>query len=233
MDDLLFDRIKNNIDSVLSAISASAARAGRKENDVRLMAVTKTKPFEYVSAAYEAGSRLFGENRVDELASKFENFHSDAEVHLIGHLQRNKAKEAVRYASSIDSVDRYETAEAINRYCSRYGKKIDILLEYNTSGEESKNGFRSEEEFFSALDKIRMLENLNIKGLMTIAPHTEDREEIRKAFRRLSSLLIKTDARHRDLHLRELSMGMSSDFDIAVEEGSTMIRIGTMLFGQR
>lgn len=225
--------VKSNIDQVMEELAAAAARAGRKESEIRLMAVTKTKSSEYVEAAYKAGSRLFGENRVNELAEKFSSFYPDGEVHLIGHLQRNKAKEAVKYASSIDSVDKFDTAAAINRYCEEYGRKMDILLEYNTSGEESKSGFGSEDDFFAAVDRIRELPCINIRGLMTVGPLTDDRKAVRLAFRHLAELFAKVDTRHPDLGIRDLSMGMSSDFDIAIEEGSTIIRIGTRLFGAR
>ena len=157
MDEQLYQQIKGNIDQVLEQLAASAAKAGRKESDVRLMCVTKTKPYEYVEAAYKTGQRLFGENRVNELSEKFSSFYPDGEVHLIGHLQRNKAKDAVKYASSIDSIDKYETAVAVNKYCQEFNRKIDILLEYNTAEEASKSGFTSEDDFFAAIDKIREL----------------------------------------------------------------------------
>lgn len=225
--------IRSNIEQVMEELAAVAVRAGRKESEIRLMSVTKTKPYEYVEAAYKAGSRLFGENRVNELAEKFSSFYPDGEVHLIGHLQRNKAKEAVKYASSIDSVDKFETAAAINKYCEEFGKTMDILLEYNTSGEESKSGFGSEDRFFETVDRIRELPFVRIRGLMTVGPLTDDRDAIRLAFRHLASLFSEVDRRHPDLKIKELSMGMSSDFDIAIEEGSTIIRIGTRLFGAR
>lgn len=239
MDEQLFKEIKGNIDGVMEQLAAAAIRAGRKESDVRLMAVTKTKPYDYVEAAYQSGSRLFGENRVNELAEKFADFYPDGEVHLIGHLQRNKAKDAVKYASSIDSIDKVETAVAVNKYCQEFGKKIDILLEYNTACEESKSGFTNEDDFFAAIDKIRELPNVNIRGLMTVGPLSADlatqtgRDAVRAAFRHLVSLFKEVDVRHPDLRIKELSMGMSSDFDIAIEEGSTIIRIGTKLFGAR
>lgn len=217
----------------MEELAAAAAKAGRKESEIRLMSVTKTKPYDYVEAAYQSGSRLFGENRVNELSEKFSDFYPDGEVHLIGHLQRNKAKEAVKYASSIDSIDKFETAQAVNKYCAELGKTIDILLEYNTSGEASKSGFQNEDEFFRTVDRIRELENVRIRGLMTVGPLTGDRDEIRSAFRHLVALFRRVDELHPDLKICELSMGMSSDFDIAIEEGSTIIRIGTRLFGAR
>lgn len=239
MDEQLYQEIKGNIDQVMEQLAASAARAGRKESDVRLMCVTKTKPYEYVEAAYKTGQRLFGENRVNELSEKFASFYPDGEVHLIGHLQRNKAKDAVKYASSIDSIDKLETAVAVNKYCQEFNKKINILLEYNTAEEASKSGFTSEDDFFATIDKIRELPNINIRGLMTVGPlyadlaTQEGRDAVRGAFRHLVKLFNAVDVRHPDLKIKELSMGMSSDFDIAIEEGSTIIRIGTKLFGAR
>jgi len=136
-------------------------------------------------------------------------------------------------------IKKVETAVAVNKYCQEFGKKIDILLEYNTACEESKSGFTNEDDFFAAIDKIRELPNVNIRGLMTVGPLSADlatqtgRDAVRAAFRHLVSLFKEVDVRHPDLRIKELSMGMSSDFDIAIEEGSTIIRIGTKLFGAR
>ena len=145
----------------------------------------------------------------------------------------------MKYASSIDSIDKYETAVAVNKYCQEFNRKIDILLEYNTAEEASKSGFTSEDDFFAAIDKIRELPCINIRGLMTVGPlyadlaTQEGRDAVRGAFRHLVKLFNAVDVRHPDLKIKELSMGMSSDFDIAIEEGSTIIRIGTKLFGAR
>ncbi|MCL2705131.1 MAG: YggS family pyridoxal phosphate-dependent enzyme [Spirochaetaceae bacterium] len=233
MENILFKNIQDNINSVLEEIISAAKIAGRDPSEIKLMAVTKTKPLEYAEAAYKAGIKLLGENRVQEMEEKYSSFHSDAEIHLIGHLQRNKVKKAIAVACSIDSIDKYETAEELSKCCKALGKDISILLEYNTSGEQSKNGFSSEKELFESIDKIRNLENLNIKGLMTIAPFTDDEKAIRGSFRMLANLFRKIEASHPDLKIDTLSMGMSSDFKIAIEEGSNIIRIGTRLFGSR
>ena len=232
-DNQLFESVKQNIEETLEEISKAAQTAGRKSDEVRLMAVTKTKPSEYAEAAYKAGLRLFGENRVAEMTEKFTEFHDDAEIHLIGHLQRNKAKKAAQTADSVDSIDKYETAFELDKFCKTYNRTIDILLEFNTSSEDSKSGFLREDELLSSVDKIRQLSSLRIKGLMTIAPFTDDEESIRKSFRQLKRLFDKISASHPDLGLETLSMGMSSDFKIAIEEGSNVIRIGTKLFGSR
>ena len=225
--------IRNNINEVLEEISEAAEKAGRDPESVRLMAVTKTKPAEYVDAAYNAGMRLFGENRVNELEDKFSVKRDSSEVHLIGHLQRNKAKKAAFYADSIDSIDKYSTAKEINKYCMEINKTMNILLEYNTSDEDSKSGFLNEKDFFETVDKIRELEFVKIRGLMTIAPFTDNEKDVASSFKMLSVLYKKMDVRHPDLKIDTLSMGMSSDFRIAIQEGSTIIRIGTRLFGAR
>ena len=232
-NNILLKNIQDNIDNVLEEITSAAKSAGRNPDEIKLMAVTKTKPIEYAEAAYKAGIRLFGENRVQEMESKFISFHSDAEIHFIGHLQRNKIKKALTVASAVDSIDKYETAEELSKYSKALEKDISILLEYNTSDEQSKSGFLSEKELFEAVDKIRELGNLNIRGLMTIAPLTNDEKAIREAFRMLANLFKKFDTMHPDLKINTLSMGMSYDFKIAIEEGSNIIRIGTRLFGSR
>ena len=234
MEDIrLIETVKKNTEEILDLIKSAALSAGRNSDDIELMAVTKTKPAEYAEAAYSAGIRLFGENRVSEMEEKFTQFHDDSRIHLIGHMQRNKAKKAAAVADSIDSIDKYETAFELDKWCSSYNRHINILLEFNTSGEDSKSGFSDENQLFEAVDKIRELKNLTIEGLMTIAPFTEDETAIRKSFRLLASLKEKLKSRHSDLSWKTLSMGMSSDFKIAIEEGSTIIRIGTKLFGSR
>ena len=225
--------IRQNIEKITEEIKEAAIKAGRKPESVKLMAVTKTKPVICVEEAYQAGARLFGENRVNELSDKFSLKREGLSVHLIGHLQRNKTKIAVRYADSIDSVDKYDTAFEIDKHSKALNKIMDILLEYNTSGEESKSGFISEKDFFEAVDRIRELGFVRIKGLMTIAPFTDSEKEISSSFRKLSSLYNSLSVKHPDLPLETLSMGMSSDFRIAIEEGSNIIRIGTGIFGER
>ncbi len=225
--------IRQNIEKITEEIKEAAIKAGRKPESVKLMAVTKTKPVICVEEAYQAGARLFGENRVNELSDKFSLKREGSSVHLIGHLQRNKTKIAVRYADSIDSVDKYDTAFEIDKHSKALNKIMDILLEYNTSGEESKSGFISEKDFFEAVDRIRELGFVRIKGLMTIAPFTDSEKEISSSFRKLSSLYNSLSVKHPDLPLETLSMGMSSDFRIAIEEGSNIIRIGTGIFGER
>lgn len=225
--------LKESVETVRERIRQAAERAGRDPDEVRLMAVTKLKSSEQVAEAYEAGLRLFGENRVQEAYDKYAEFHDDAELHIIGHLQTNKARKAVEIASCVQSVDKLKTAEELEKRCAAIDKVMDIYLEFNTSGEDSKSGYRSREEMFADIEYIISLKHLRIRGLMTIGPLTGDESAIRDAFRELRGLFEEVRSRFPALPLNELSMGMTSDFEIAVEEGSTMVRVGTALFGSR
>ncbi len=162
--------IEKNMTDIYSRIEDAAKRSGRRLDDVTVMAVSKTRSLEEVEAAYTAGFRLFGENRVKEAAEKFAGFHKDAELHVIGHLQSNKAGTAAEIADCIESVDRIKIARVLNKHAERLNKILNIFIEYNTSGEESKSGFTSEDEFFRGIDEIMTYENLHIKGLMTVGP---------------------------------------------------------------
>jgi len=221
-----YEAIRNNVENALK-------RAGRGSDDVRIMAVTKTRSLDIVQSAYDAGFRLFGENRIQEATEKFTDFHEDAELHIIGHLQSNKVKKAVEVSSCIQSVDRLKIAVMINKFCTEFSKTIDIYLEYNTSEEDSKSGFVNESDFFHTLEEILEMENINIKGLMTIGPLGNDETAIRKSFSFLRSLRDQVNTKFPEAGITGLSMGMSGDYEIAVEEGSTLIRVGTSLFGAR
>lgn len=206
-----------------------------KSKNTRLMSVSKTHPIEAVNQAYELGERLFGENRVQEVQSKFPPKNqrpSDMELHLIGHLQSNKSKKAVELFDSIDSVDSIKLIKKLDNYAKELNKTIDIMLEYNSSKDANKTGFESYEDIKAAAKLTIELENVNLIGIMTIGPLYGDREDIRNAFK-----LVKTikDDLEKDLSydIQELSMGMSGDYDIAIEEGSTIIRVGTKIFGNR
>ncbi len=225
--------IKNKLNEIQEKIDKAAQKSGRSGSDVKLMAVTKTKNKEQVEAAYQAGVRLFGENRVQEAYEKYKDFHSDATLHLIGHLQSNKAKQAAEIASCVQSIDKYKTAKELEKRAAALDKFIDIYLEFNTSGEETKSGYLSKDMMFADLEKITSLPHLKVKGLMTIGPFVEDIAQIRSAFSLLRELYEETKNEFSDLPITELSMGMTSDYEIAVEEGSTMVRIGTALFGSR
>ncbi|MDR1933749.1 MAG: YggS family pyridoxal phosphate-dependent enzyme [Spirochaetales bacterium] len=230
MDTVLAGRLGE----IRARIQAAAARSGRESSDVRLMAVTKTHPREMVLAARGAGLRVFGENRVAEAAEKYMDTPADAELHLIGHLQTNKAKQAAALFSWVDSIDCLHTARALNTRLAPLQKDMNILLELNTSGEDSKSGYRTFDDLETDLEEMLLLPRLKLRGLMTVGPLTGDAGQIRAAFRHLRICLDRlrrlTPA---DCRLDTLSMGMSGDFEIAVEEGANLIRLGTILFGKR
>ncbi|UCF98627.1 MAG: YggS family pyridoxal phosphate-dependent enzyme [Spirochaetaceae bacterium] len=225
----------DNLHSVQKRITDTATRAGRDPAEIRLMAVTKTFPPAYIEVARQAGLTLFGENRVQEAQEKYQTLVTapDLELHLIGHLQRNKAKIAASLFLCVQSIDKLQTAEALNRHCAEIGRTMDILLELNTSGEASKFGFNEAEELWRVCGEIASLDSLRIRGVMTVGPFTADRDRIRRAFADLRDCLDGLRSRFPELPLDTLSMGMSGDFEIAVEEGATCIRLGTILFGSR
>jgi pyridoxal phosphate enzyme (YggS family) len=225
----------DNLRSVRERIGAAAARTGRSPEDIRLMAVTKTFPLEYIETARRAGLTLFGENRVQEAQEKYQSPDEDPELelHLIGHLQRNKAKTAASLFRCVQSIDKLETAEALNRHCADLGRRMDILLELNTSGEGTKFGFADAEQLWWTCGRIARLELLRIRGVMTVGPFTTDQDRMRRSFASLRECRDGLHSRYPELSLDILSMGMSGDFEIAIEEGATMIRVGTVLFGPR
>ena len=225
--------IEKNINDIRNKIDKAAKKAGRSGKDVQLMAVSKTKTREQVEAAYRAGLRLFGENRVQEAYEKYEDFHSDASLHLIGHLQSNKAKQAVEIACCVQSIDKLKTARELEKRCAAIDKQMDIYMEFNTSGEDSKSGYLSKDAMYADMEQIALFPHLHIRGLMTIGPFTDDIDAVRRAFALLKSFYEESKERFPEMPIDQLSMGMTSDFEIAVEEGSTMVRIGTALFGTR
>lgn len=216
-------------------MASAARRAGRNPEDIRLMAVSKTHPAEAISEAYEAGQRLFGENRVQEFATKYDAAAKleGAEFHLIGHLQSNKTSKAAELFSYVESVDTLRLADRLNDAADKLNKKLRILLEINVGGEEAKTGFPPDsEEIIQILARSRQWKNTEIRGLMTVPPFTEDPEGARRYFRDLRELRDELQARS-SIELPELSMGMSHDFQVAIEEGSTCVRVGTAIFGAR
>jgi hypothetical protein len=227
------ENIKRNIDGLLTKIETAAVKAGRKADDITLVAVSKTHPAEKVMAAYEAGLRIFGENRIIEAQEKFRELPPDIQLHLIGHIQTNKSRTAAEIASCIEAVDSLKIAVNLDRHLAALNKKMDILIEYKVSDEENKTGFDNEDSYFQAVEEISRLKNLNIKGLMTIAPFTDDEKKLRAAFSLLRRLFEKTSSLYTELDFKILSMGMSGDYQLAVEEGSTHVRIGTAIFGVR
>jgi PLP dependent protein len=229
--------ILENIAVVRGRIASAARRAGRSSEDIALMAVTKTQPAERIREAYEAGQRVFGENRVQEFARKVEALPSlpDAEWHMIGHVQTNKAPKTVELFRAVDSVDSLKLAEKLDPAARNLGKKLDVLVEINVGGEAAKSGMAPDSP---ALDELLLaaprLEWLVFRGLMTVPPFTADPEGARPHFRKLRELRDTIAARRlRAVAVDVLSMGMSHDFEVAIEEGSTCVRVGTAIFGER
>lgn len=217
--------IAGNVARVRERIERACERACREPAGVRLIAVTKTHPVAAVEAAYAAGIRDFGENRVQEAVPKIAAAHVagvDATWHLIGHLQTNKAAAAIDAFDILHSVDSMRLAEVLSRTASR---SLTVALEVNVAGEASKEGVPFEDAL-ALLRDVRQLPNLEVAGLMTVAPRVENPEQVRSVFRRLREL-------RDELGLRELSMGMTDDFEVAIEEGATMVRVGRAIFGER
>ncbi|MBQ9622410.1 MAG: YggS family pyridoxal phosphate-dependent enzyme [Treponema sp.] len=230
-------QISQNLNIILSKIREAEIKAGRAENSVKLVAVSKFHPSEAVIEAIGAGQNLFGENRIQEASATFDEIRSkglNPELHIIGSLQRNKVKEAVRISSCIESVDRMELIEEIEKQASKINKNIEILFEVHT-GEDSKAGFTSEEELAKAIERCSKgdFPHITPKGFMTMAPFTSDKALVRKSFVTLRNLREKFQKDFPNLDLCELSMGMSGDYETAIEEGATIVRIGTAIFGER
>jgi PLP dependent protein len=217
--------IRAGLMRVRERIAAAAERAGRRADDVLLIAVSKTVDVERVREAIEVGVAALGENRVQEAKAKFAVLGHRVPWHLIGHLQTNKVKDALAVFDVIQSIDRLDVAREIERRAAGAGRPVDVLLEVNVGNELSKSGFEPD-AVLPALDAIAGMAHLKVRGLMAIPPIVERAEDSRPAFRALSALA----RRH---GLGELSMGMSSDFEVAVEEGATMVRVGTAIFGAR
>jgi len=229
--------IAENLARVRERIVAAARRAGRRSEDVALMAVSKTFPAERIREAYDAGLRLFGENRVQEFAGKIDSLRDlqGGEWHLIGHLQTNKAAKAVELFAAIDSVDSLRLAQKLNASAQQHGTKIKVLIEINVGGEAAKSGVAPESrELEALLSAAAELEHLEFRGLMTVPPFTEDPQQARPYFRKLRELREHIAARRLPaVDMSTLSMGMSHDFEVAIEEGSTCVRVGTAIFGER
>ncbi len=229
--------IAENIARVQERIAAAARRAGRDPAEIMLMAVSKTFPAERIREAYNAGLRVFGENRVQEFAGKAAALRdlSGAEWHLIGHLQSNKANKAVELFSAVDSVDSVRLAEKLNAAAQSEGKVLPVLIEVNVGGEEAKSGVApASEELERLLASAPNWANLKVRGLMTIPPFTEDPEGARPYFRKLREIRNQIAARRLNgVSMDILSMGMSHDFEVAIEEASTCVRVGTAIFGER
>ena len=227
------DHYQHNLETISELIESAAKRSERNIRDITLMAVSKTHPIESILKLADCGQTLFGENRVQEIERKFSKKFQHIKLHMIGHLQSNKVKKAVALVDAIDSVDSLALARRIGQESVRIGKIMPILIEYNTSNESSKAGFNNELEYFSFLDQVGSIEGVRVGGLMTVGPLGGDESALRKAFSYLRELRERSRTAHPELDFNILSMGMSQDFSIAIEEGSTLVRIGTALFGAR
>ena len=225
--------ITETIQSVEARIQAACSRSGRSRDEVTLICVTKTMPVEDLQEAYDAGQRCFGENRVQEINDKFPQLPDDIRWHMIGHLQRNKVKYLMDKAVMIHSVDSAPLAQAVSREAVKAGRTMDILLEVNAAGEESKFGL-TYDEVLPLIREIAPLPGIRICGLMTVAPYTDDPETNRPYFRKLRDLSVDIERESIDnVSMHILSMGMTGDFEVAIEEGATHIRVGTAIFGKR
>ncbi len=225
--------LKDNLKNVEKRVQAACDRAGRKREEVTLIAVSKTKPIEMLQEIYDENVRDFGENKVQELCGKIEKMPKDIQWHMIGHLQRNKVKYIAGQVALIHSVDSYRLAEEINIQAKKKNIVVPILVEVNIAHEDSKFGI-SEEDAVQLVEEIAELENVRIKGLMTIAPYVENAEDNRLYFRKIKDLSVDIAAKNIDnVSMEILSMGMTGDYEVAIEEGATMVRVGTGIFGER
>lgn len=225
--------IKNNLDSIYERIEAAAAKSGRTADDIKVIAVTKTVDAHRIKNVLDYGIFDLGENRVQELMEKYDKLDSRSNWHLIGHLQTNKVKYIIDKVKMIHSVDSIDLAREINNRALKAGKKMDILLQVNVAGEETKFGI-DPEDVQSYVEEVSRLGNISLKGLMTIAPYAQNARDIRPVFRKLYNIYIDIkNERIDNVNMDYLSMGMSNDFEVAVEEGANIVRIGTGIFGKR
>ena len=226
---MLIDRLKEVEEKIITACTTG----NRNREDVTLIAVSKTKPIETLQEAYNLGVRIFGENKVQELVDKYEVLPNDIKWHMIGHLQRNKVKYIIDKVDCIHSVESIRLAETIEKEAAKHNRIVNILVEVNVAGEESKFGL-TPEETPSFIEEIAKFPHLRVKGLMTIAPFVDDSEENRPVFKALKKLSVDIAAKNIDnVSMNVLSMGMTNDYTVAIEEGATMVRVGTGIFGER
>lgn len=225
--------VSENLEQVKANIEAACKRVGRDPKDVRLVAVSKTKPISLIEEAIKAGQDTFGENKVQEMCDKMEVLPGNIKWHMIGHLQRNKVKYIAGKVELIHSVDSIRLAKQISDEAQKQSIEIPVLLEVNVAREESKFGFFTEETE-DACREISKMPGIRVKGLMTSAPFVENAEDNRKYFKKLYELAVDIQSKNIDnISMRELSMGMTGDYVVAVEEGATIVRVGTGIFGSR
>lgn len=225
--------VTENLKRVEEKIVRACERSGRQREEVTLIAVSKTKPVEMIEEAMKSGIRIFGENKVQEIIKKEAMLPKEIDWHLIGHLQRNKVRQIAGKVAMIHSVDSLRLAEQIQKEYEKAGETAHILVEVNVAREETKFGVMPEETE-ETLREIAKMPNIKVRGLMTIAPYTEDSENNRVHFQNLRKLLVDINAKNIDnISMRELSMGMTGDYEVAIEEGATFVRVGTGIFGER
>ncbi|MBU5293372.1 YggS family pyridoxal phosphate-dependent enzyme [Anaerosalibacter bizertensis] len=225
--------IKENLLKVQENIENALIRSGRKNENIDIIAVTKTVDVDIINESINLGINNIGENKVQEIQKKYDNINDDVNWHMIGHLQSNKVKYIIDKVNLIHSLDRLSLAKEINKRAKAKDIVKDVLIQVNISEEKSKFGLKKE-EVVPFIEKILEMENIRVKGLMTMAPHVENPEEIRYVFRDLRNLGYKIENRnYENIEMKYLSMGMSNDYEVAIEEGSNMVRLGTALFGKR
>lgn len=225
--------VTENIKSVQDKIKEACNKSNRDPDEVTLIAVSKTKPVEMLKEAYDTGIRYFGENKVQEIMDKYEVLPKDIKWHMIGHLQRNKVKYIVDKVELIHSVDSFKLAQEISKEAVKKQVEVAVLIEVNVAEEESKFGITIQNSI-ELVQEIAMLPNVIIKGLMTIAPYVINPEDNREVFKKLKQLSVDIKNKNIDnVHMDILSMGMTGDYQVAIEEGSTMVRVGTGIFGER
>lgn len=225
--------LRENLQEVEERIQEACRRAGRDRSEVTLVAVSKTKPVSMLKEAYDLGVRVFGENKVQEIREKYEALPKDIEWHMIGHLQTNKVKYIADKVSLIHSVDSLRLAETIEKEAVKHNRIVDILLEVNVAEEESKFGIKTS-EVLALAENVVQLPHIRLRGLMTIAPFVENPEKNRAIFANLNELYVDIKDKNIDNGtVSILSMGMTNDYEVAIEEGATMVRVGTGIFGAR
>lgn len=227
------NQIKDNIEEIEARIQAAVERSGRKREDVLLLAVSKTIEVERIKEAVNCQLTSLGENKVQEIMDKYDAMGGEVQWHLIGHLQTNKVKYIIDKVTLIHSVDSLKLAQEIDKRAAQKGVTANILIEVNVADEQSKFGVRPEDTQ-KLVEEISHLKNVCVKGLMTVAPYVENPEENRQYFRRMYQLLVDINAKNmNNINMTTLSMGMTGDFEVAIEEGATIVRVGTGIFGER
>lgn len=225
--------LKENLTNVEKAVREACEKSARKRSEVTLIAVSKTKPTTLIQEIYDAGVRDFGENKVQELCEKYDRLPSDIRWHMIGHLQRNKVKYIIDKVCMIHSVDSYRLAEEINIQAKKHKLIMPILLEINIADEQTKFGITKEDAILLA-EEVSQLDSVRVEGIMAVAPYTENPEDNRKYFKQIKKLAVDIQRKNIDnINMHALSIGMTGDYTVAIEEGSTMVRVGTGIFGER